>query len=245
MDFQTLEPDLYCLMNKHYTPGRPGPIKYLVIHHNAGVNLSTADCYRIWQDREASAHYQVEVDGTIGQLVNDWDTAWHAGDAAANSYSIGIEHANVGGAAEDWPISQETITAGAHLVAALCHAYDLGKPGWFNNVFPHSYFYSTSCPHQLAGADRDQYMSLAEEFYFSMQAGNTPQAGKMTNFTENDRQLLRENNELLRVIRDQLTGPGSGYPGWPQTGGRTLVDTVAAIGANQGIDGCRDTKKAK
>ena len=62
MDFQTLEPDLYCLMNKHYTPGRPGPIKYLVVHHNAGVNLSTADCYRIWQDREASAHYQVEVD---------------------------------------------------------------------------------------------------------------------------------------------------------------------------------------
>ena len=100
MDFQTLEPDLYCLMNKHYTPGRPGPIKYLVIHHNAGVGLSTADCYRIWQDREASAHYQVEVDGTIGQLVNDWDTAWHAGDAAANRWSIGIEHANTGGAAE-------------------------------------------------------------------------------------------------------------------------------------------------
>ena len=67
----------------------------------------------------------------------------------------------------------------------------------------------------------------------------------MTNFTENDRQLLRENNELLRTIRDQICGPGSGFPGWPQTGGRTLVDTVAAIGANQGIDGCRDTKKAK
>lgn len=243
MDFQTLEPDLYCLMNKHFTPGRPGPIKYLVVHHNAGVNLSTADCYRIWQDREASAHYQVETDGTIGQLVNDWDTAWHAGDAAANARSIGIEHANIGGA-PDWPMSNETITQGAQLVAALCHAYNLGKPEWLSNVFPHSYFYSTSCPYQLAGAYLDQYMSLSQAFYSGIQA-ETTQTGKMTNFTDADRQLLKENNELLRVIRDQLTGPGSGYPGWPQTGGRTLVDTVAALGAAQNIDGCRDTKKAK
>ncbi len=44
-------------MNKHYTPGRQA-IKYLVVHHNAGV--VTPRCYRIWQDREASAHYQVE-----------------------------------------------------------------------------------------------------------------------------------------------------------------------------------------
>ena len=128
MDFQTLEPDLYCLMNKHYTPGRPGPIKYLVVHHNAGVNLSTADCYRIWQDREASAHYQVEVDGTIGQLVNDWDTAWHAGDSAANSYSIGIEHANTGGAAEGWPISQETINAGAPWLPPYAMPTTWGNP---------------------------------------------------------------------------------------------------------------------
>ena len=80
-----LEPDKYCLMNKHYTPGRPGPIEFLVIHHNAGIDLSTEDCHRIWQDREASAHYQVETAGTIGQLVNDWDTAWHAGNANANA----------------------------------------------------------------------------------------------------------------------------------------------------------------
>ncbi|BDY31431.1 hypothetical protein hbim_05383 [Mycolicibacterium mageritense] len=32
---------------------------------------------------------------------------------------------------------------------------------------------------------------------------------------------------------------------WPQLGGRTLVDTVAAIGAKLGIDGCYDVKAAK
>ncbi len=89
-------------------------------------------------------------------------------------------------------------------------------------------------------------MSLAEEFYFSMQADPTPQAGKMTNFTEADRQLLRENNELLRVIRDQLTGPGSGYPGWLQTGGRTWLIRLPPLRRRTGgIDGCRDTRKAE
>lgn len=242
MDFQTLEPDLYQLMNKHYTPGRPGPIKYLVVHHNAGVNLSTADCWRIWQDREASAHYQVETDGTIGQLVNDWDTAWHAGNANVNAESIGIEHANTGGAAAHWPISDETVDAGAHLVAALCHAYNLGVPIWESNVFPHHYFSQTSCPYLLSGSLREQYMAMARNHYFAI-ANDTSQ--KDTMMTESDRQLLIEIRDLCRTIRDQLTGPGSGFPGWPQTGGRTLVDTVAALGAAQGIDGCRDTKKAK
>ncbi|MDV7194593.1 N-acetylmuramoyl-L-alanine amidase [Mycolicibacterium fortuitum] len=32
---------------------------------------------------------------------------------------------------------------------------------------------------------------------------------------------------------------------WPQLGGRTLVDTVAAIGAKLGIEGCYDTKATK
>ncbi len=32
---------------------------------------------------------------------------------------------------------------------------------------------------------------------------------------------------------------------WPQLGGRTLVDTVAAIGAKLGIEGCYDTKAQK
>jgi hypothetical protein len=29
---------------------------------------------------------------------------------------------------------------------------------------------------------------------------------------------------------------------WPQLGGRTLVDTVAAIGAKLGVEGCYDPK---
>ena len=83
-DWETLQPDEYKLLDKHYTAGRGGySINKIVLHHNAG-NLSIQGCWNVWQTREASAHYQVDANGRIGQLVNDWDTAWHAGDWAAN-----------------------------------------------------------------------------------------------------------------------------------------------------------------
>lgn len=33
-----------------------------------------------WQTRAASAHYQVEANGTVGQLRANSNTAWHAGN---------------------------------------------------------------------------------------------------------------------------------------------------------------------
>ena len=41
---------------------------------NAG-DLTVKGCYDVWQTREASAHYQVESSGRIGQLVHDRDNA--------------------------------------------------------------------------------------------------------------------------------------------------------------------------
>lgn len=48
-------------------------------------------------------------------------------------------------------------------------------------------------------------------------------------------------------IRQQLTGgrDAGQYPGWPQLGGRTMVDALAAIGAKLGIDGFKDPKAGK
>lgn len=86
------------LLDKHFTPGRGGnKIDKVVIHHNAGV-LSIDQIWQVWQSRAASAHYQVETGGRIGQLVWDCDTAWHAANAWINQTSIGIEFANSAGA---------------------------------------------------------------------------------------------------------------------------------------------------
>lgn len=53
--------------------------------------------------------------------------------------------------------------------------------------------------------------------------------------------------DYLREIKGQLTGSLDAwkYPGWPQLGDRTVVDTLAAIGEKLGIEGCYDPKNKK
>lgn len=55
---------------------------------------------------------------------------------------------------------------------------------------------------------------------------------------------MNDNDLYLRDVKAQLTGaPGLGaYPGWPQLGGRTVVDALAAIGAKLEIPGFADLK---
>ncbi|MDK6830035.1 N-acetylmuramoyl-L-alanine amidase [Actinomycetaceae bacterium UMB8039B] len=170
-NWNTLEADIDLIMNTHYTPGRNGRrIDKVIIHHNAG-NLTIRGCYDVWQSRPASAHYQVQTDGTIGQLVWDRDTAWHAGNFAANTTSIGIEHADV--SSNPWAVSEACLDNGAHLVAAVCKFYGLGRPAWGKNVFGHKDFIPTACPASLAGSQHTAYMARAQSWYDQM-TGNTP-----------------------------------------------------------------------
>lgn len=250
-DWHTVEPDFYRLMNKHFTPGRAGnQIKTIVRHHNAGTNLSTADVWNIWQSREASAHYQIEVDGRIGQLVNDWDTAWHAASPAINSTSIGLEHANTGGP-PGWPISNATIINGARLAAALCKAYGLGRPKYGANIRDHREFTATSCPHALApgGPYHDQWMTEAGRFYDELTSGPKPPPLPTTPapnpHPREDDDMNADQSRQLAENNAQLTGshvPGE-FPGWPQLGGRTIVDALAEVGKAMGLDGFAPPKR--
>lgn len=163
MKWDTLDADVNKIMNKHFTKGRDGrKIDKIVIHYNAG-DLTTEGCWQVWQTRQASAHYQVESSGRIGQLVWDSDTAWHAGNWDANQSSIGVEHANQGN-----NFTEACIDSGAHLVAALCKHFGLGAPAWMVNVFPHNYFSATACPSRLAGGLNSKYMSKALDYYRQM-----------------------------------------------------------------------------
>ena len=204
MDWVNLEPDLYRLMNVHYTSGRAGrSITKIVLHHNGGA-LTTEQCYQVWQTREASAHYQVEITGRIGQLVNDSDTAWHAGNQDANQTSIGIEHAN-NALAPNWTVSDATLDAGAHLVAALCRYYNLGRPAWGQNVFGHKNFYATDCPGALAGTQNAAYMARASYYYDNL-TGGTPSDTTATPSEEEDIMSDPQVIELLTQISRQTLG---------------------------------------
>ena len=164
-NWENIEADENLILTKHFTPGRAGTINKIVLHHNAG-NLTIQGCYNVWQDREASAHYQVQSDGRIGQLVWDSNTAWHAGDANANATSIGIEHADC--QTNPWKISDACLENGAHLVAALCKYYKLGRPMWMKNVFPHNHF----------SARDGACLERAQEWYDAMMKGSSAPASK-------------------------------------------------------------------
>ena len=78
------------------------PISLLILHYT-GMKTGAAALERM-RDAEAkvSAHYMVEEDGHIFQLVDEERRAWHAGvsewqgETNINSNSIGIEIVNGG-----------------------------------------------------------------------------------------------------------------------------------------------------
>lgn len=220
MNFETLQADQNLIMNKHYTKGRGGhKIDKILVHHNSG-RLTTRGCWDTWQTRKASAHYQVEESGKIGQLVWDKDTAWHASNWHANQTSIGIEHANNN--TKTWTISQATLENGAHLVAALCKAYKLGRPQWLKNVFPHQHFAATDCPGQIAHNQRAAYMARAQYWYDQMTGHKAPTpatpapnlealataviAGKYGNGAERKRRLGANYAAVQAIVNRRLTG---------------------------------------
>ena len=215
MDWEKLQPDVYRLLDKHFTPGRSGyKISYIVLHYNAG-NLTVEGCWSVWQTRQASAHYQVESGGRIGQLVNDWDTGWHAGNWEANCKSIGIEHANIAGGY----ITETCLDAGAHLVAALCKYYGLGRPQWLVNVFPHSYFQATSCPGQIYGTQKEAYIQRAQYWYDVMTGAKQEEVQPTPAPTPSNKipvnyQCYDTYHKWLREVDSVYDGSEDDYAGW-------------------------------
>lgn len=214
----------------HYWRGRGGKrVEMVVVHHNAGVN-STSSVRDVWIRREASAHYQVETSGRVGQIVADSDTAWHAANSDINQRSIGIEVSNSGGAQQDWPISDAAVESAAHLIAAVCAHFQLGPPQVGRNVRFHREFTTTTCPLHLAPGGKYHHTLMTRAAYWYPRIG-----------TENNQLTEAEMDEIiarLETIETQLLGPTGGPAGgrgWQQLGQNsagqnlTVVDAISAL----------------
>ena len=153
----------------HYSSGRSGAkVNKIVIHHMAGTNYDIVPS--IWLTREASAHYGIGKNGEIRAYVDENNTAWHAGNWNANISSIGIENCNSTGS-PSWNVNQATIDACAKLVADIAKRHGLGKLVVNQNLFPHSYFSSTSCPGVLL--DKLQYIADNKGYSVYDESGKT------------------------------------------------------------------------
>jgi hypothetical protein len=58
------------------------------------VCLSADSCKRVLEKRNISTHFCIDNDGTIVQLVDCNDVAWHAGIRRVNNNSIGVDLSN-------------------------------------------------------------------------------------------------------------------------------------------------------
>ncbi|MBI3269881.1 MAG: N-acetylmuramoyl-L-alanine amidase [Planctomycetes bacterium] len=117
-----------CTSNYEKTAGHVGgaapaqrEITQIVIHDIEGV---AAGAIRWFQNPRShvSAHYVIDYDGAITQMVADADVAWHAGNHDVNLHSIGIEHS---GFADRNLWTDAEYRASAGLVRWLCKAYGI------------------------------------------------------------------------------------------------------------------------
>lgn len=98
-------------------------INLIVIHDVEGTAQEALNVFQNPGD-EASAHYVVDSDGTVYQVVGEKDITYHGGNYWYNQHSIGIEHAGYDAAGYRWYNATEYL-ASAKLVAYLLQKYSI------------------------------------------------------------------------------------------------------------------------
>ena len=101
----------------HSAPGTVLQRNTVVLHITAGSTMEGA--FNTFQGslapRRVSAHFIIDRDGTVYQLLSISETAWHA--SACNGHSVGIEHVAM---PEKLMATEAQYAASAALVLWLC-----------------------------------------------------------------------------------------------------------------------------
>lgn len=117
-------------------------IDMIVMHYTVSKTAQSAIDTLTFGARQASAHYVIDRDGTIYQLVSDDKKAWHAG--RVNSRSIGIEHVAMPGER----MAPEQTRSSVALCKYLLEEYHLEPSAITGHKFTGT---ATSCPGNLFG----------------------------------------------------------------------------------------------
>ncbi|MBF6133518.1 N-acetylmuramoyl-L-alanine amidase [Nocardia otitidiscaviarum] len=234
-----------------------GDIRGVLCHHTAGGGEND---WRIVQ------YGRSDLPGPLAQLVLERDgtyrviaagVCWHAGRGSwpgwptnnANYHVIGIEAVN-NGRGQPWPEVQ--LDAYRRGCAAI-----LARIGRSSADCVAHREYSSEGKIDPAGIDMRVFRADVQ----ALIDGNptTPQGGTGMSHGWGEQILNLDGDKVTRedivkytdlhagLVLDQLGGlgtrRGADFPGWPQLGGRTMVDALAAIGTALGIPGFSDPKE--
>lgn len=123
---------LWSSKKNKYQERREGAKPNILLMHYTGMKTMEEAMERLsGKDAEVSAHYLIDEDGAIHDLVPEQYRAWHAGVSYwkgvtdINSYSIGVEIVNPG---HEWgyrPFPAEQMESVLELAKRICNRHDI------------------------------------------------------------------------------------------------------------------------
>lgn len=125
-------------------------IKRIINHYTNVANVASTISWYQNPQSQVSAHYIVDKNGTIYQMVHDADKAWHA--HGENNDSIGIEH--VARPGEKLTPKQEQATIALH--KWLMAEYGISLDKVTGHKFTEHNKGKTDCPHSIFGENSEQ-----------------------------------------------------------------------------------------
>jgi hypothetical protein len=143
--------------------------KTRVTYHHNGGRLSLQGILNVWKTRPASAHFQVDGAGKVGQYVNVNEYAWATGSTKGNQESISIEMAN-STLAPEWRVADATWKNAARLAGWLFYKVIGTRPNK-DNLVPHHYWKSTLCAGPYMDKMAAQMVSHAQWWYDQFKKG--------------------------------------------------------------------------
>jgi N-acetylmuramoyl-L-alanine amidase len=132
------KPPCVWVPSTHYSTRMGAAIDTIVLHNTAAPARQALAWLRN-PSAKVSAHYLVDREGHVAQLVRDDMCAWHAGVASVNQRSIGIEIEAYAGAEGMTPLQAMAVRS---LVTALAEMYDVAA----ENIISHRSVRPTECP---------------------------------------------------------------------------------------------------
>jgi hypothetical protein len=133
------------IRSPNYSSRNGTRIDMVVMHFTDGPTARGAIDRFLDQSAQVSAHYIIDRNGDIYQMVDDGDKAWHA--KAANPRSIGIEHVAV----ENQMMSPDQETSSVALVGWLIATYTIPLSNILGHRFSPGNPGTTDCPNHLFG----------------------------------------------------------------------------------------------
>jgi hypothetical protein len=117
----------------------------------------------VWTTREASAHFDVDAEGNVGQYVRVNEYAWATGNTIGNQVSISIEMCNLT-LSPDWQVAEVTWREAARLCGWL-HARVIGTRPVRETCKVHHDWKATVCAGPYIDTVLDTMISDAQQWY--------------------------------------------------------------------------------